>query len=54
MAGSISSRRSTIGWSGPRSWPEAMRWTRAYPIWPAAPVTVTWRGDFVEVAMGRI
>ena len=25
MAGSISSRRSTIGWSSPRSWPEAMR-----------------------------
>ena len=25
MAGSISSRRSTIGWSSPSSWPEAMR-----------------------------
>ena len=25
MAGSISSRRSTTGWSGPSSWPEAMR-----------------------------
>ena len=25
MAGSISSRRSTTGWSAPRSWPEAMR-----------------------------
>ncbi len=25
MAGSISSRRRTIGWSSPRSWPEAMR-----------------------------
>ena len=25
MAGSISSRRSTIGWSWPSSWPEAMR-----------------------------
>ena len=25
MAGSISSRRSTIGWSAPSSWPEAMR-----------------------------
>ena len=28
MAGSISSRRSTIGWSAPRSWPEAMRNSR--------------------------
>ena len=25
MAGSISSRRSTMGWSSPSSWPEAMR-----------------------------
>ena len=25
MAGSISRRRSTIGWSSPSSWPEAMR-----------------------------
>ena len=25
IAGSISSRRSTIGWSGPSSWPDAMR-----------------------------
>ena len=25
IAGSISSSRSTIGWSSPRSWPEAMR-----------------------------
>ena len=25
MAGSISSRRSTIGWSSPSSWPDAMR-----------------------------
>ena len=24
MAGSISSRRSTTGWSGPSSWPEAI------------------------------
>ena len=45
----ISSRRRTTGWSGPRSWPQAMRCTSAYPIWPAAPVTVTWTG---EAAMG--
>ena len=25
MAGSISSRRSTTGWSGPSSWPDALR-----------------------------
>ncbi len=25
MAGSISRSRSTIGWSSPRSWPDAMR-----------------------------
>ena len=29
MAGSISSRRSTTGWSGPSSWPDAIRNSRA-------------------------
>ena len=44
IAGSISSMCSTIGWSGPSSWPDAMRKTIAYPICPAAPVTATWTG----------
>ena len=44
MAGSISSILRTTGWSGPSIWPEAIRNSSAYPIWPAAPVTVTWTG----------
>jgi hypothetical protein len=40
-AGSISSSFSWIFSSGPSSWPEAIRNRIAYPIAPAAPVTVT-------------
>ena len=43
-AGVISSRFSTTGVSGPNMAPEAMRNNSAYPIWPAAPVTVTVTG----------
>ena len=43
-AGVISSRLSRTGVSGPSMAPEAMRNSRAYPIWPAAPVTVTVTG----------
>src|SRR5450830_2052424 len=39
-----SRRRSRTGVSAPSSWPEAMRNSSAYPIWPAAPVTVTLTG----------
>src|SRR6476659_4194948 len=40
-AGSISRRRRRTFSSGPSSWPEAMRNRMAYPMAPAAPVTVT-------------
>src|SRR4051794_30569393 len=43
--GTSSSLRCT-GVSGPSIWPEAMRKSSAYPIWPAAPVTVTVTGVF--------
>ena len=49
IAGSMSSRRRKTGWSAPSSSPAAMRCTIAYPICPAAPVTVTCTGVF---AMG--
>src|SRR5450830_85812 len=39
-----SRRRSRTGVSAPSSWPEAIRNSNAYPIWPAAPVTVTLTG----------
>ena len=43
-AGGISSSRSLTGVCGPSSWPDAIRNSSAYPIWPAAPVTVTLTG----------
>src|SRR6476469_8467398 len=43
-AGVISSRFRVTGMSGPSMAPEAMRNSSAYPIWPAAPVTVTVTG----------
>src|SRR3954452_17057174 len=39
-ASGISSRRRSTCSSGPSIWPEAIRKSRAEPIWPAAPVTV--------------
>src|SRR3954467_14047569 len=44
----ISSRLRCTLVSGPRSCPEAIRNSSAYPIWPAAPVTVT----FVAIGLG--
>src|SRR3954454_11438019 len=44
----ISSRFRCTLVSGPRSCPEAIRNSSAYPIWPAAPVTVT----FVAIGLG--
>lgn len=45
MAGSISFRCSTTGWSLPSSSPRAIRKIKLYAIWPAAPVTSTVTGS---------
>jgi hypothetical protein len=48
-AGVTSSRRSCTGVSGPSIAPEAIRNSRLYPIWPAAPVTATLTGVWLTV-----
>src|SRR4051812_34198714 len=50
-AGVISSSDSTTGWSLPSRSPFAIRKTRLYPIWPAAPVTATRTGFFMSVKL---
>jgi len=40
------------GWSLPSISPEAMRNSKAYPIWPAAPVTAT-RTGFLLMAISE-
>src|SRR5262245_59549393 len=44
-ASGISSSDRATGVSGPSSCPDAIRNSSAYPIWPAAPVTVTRTGE---------
>lgn len=54
IIGGISNSTNSMGWSGPRSLPWAIIKTREYPIFPAAPVTVTLTGFFYPVKYSYI